>query len=156
MKYKFPIGLKFPKHNKNYLSNTNESRVVSCDFNYTFGLFAEESGFITSKHIETCMKIITKNIKKGLLTKKKLGVENLVSTIYFHVPLTRKPTGIRMGKGKGKVEIWGFFVKRNRLIFKVSRFIHEHCVLNAFEQIKYRLPIKCRIVVSKRLLFYKS
>lgn len=50
------------------------------------------------------------------IRKRAKGVKLKGATISFNIPLTKKSTGVRMGKGKGKVKLWcGNFVKGSLL-----------------------------------------
>jgi large subunit ribosomal protein L16 len=61
------------------------------------------------------------------------------------VPVTKKPTEVRMGSGKGGVEFWAARVKPGRIMFEidgVSREVAEEAMrLGAA-----KLPIKTRFV----------
>ena len=65
--------------------------------------------------------------------------------IFPDVPVTKKPTEVRMGSGKGAVEFWAARVKPGRIMFEidgVSREIAEEAMrLGAA-----KLPIKTRFV----------
>lgn len=46
------------------------------------------------------------------IRKRAKGVKLKGATISFNIPLTKKSTGVRMGKGKGKIKHWcGNFIK---------------------------------------------
>jgi large subunit ribosomal protein L16 len=74
-----------------------------------------------------------------------------------HLPLTRKPDGTRMGKGKGKLECWFTNVaggvtliefknlRRGRSIYFVKQMTHKLGVetkyINSIKQIYFNLPL---------------
>ena len=60
-----------------------------------FGLQAQEIGLITSNQIEAARVAMTRYIKRG----GKVWIK-----IFPDKPVTSKPIGTRMGKGKGNVE----------------------------------------------------
>lgn len=45
------------------------------------------------------------------------------NTIVFDSPLTKKSSGIRMGKGKGKINEFVHNVVRGQILFEISNFI---------------------------------
>src|SRR5258705_12935720 len=61
----------------------------------TYGLQALEPGWVTSRQIEAARVALTRHIKRG----GKVGIR-----IFPDKPITEKPAGTRMGKGKGARE----------------------------------------------------
>ena len=65
--------------------------------------------------------------------------------IFPDVPVSKKPTEVRMGKGKGTPEFWVARVKPGRIMFEIdgvpSRLRREALRLGAA-----KLPIKTRVV----------
>jgi len=62
------------------------------------------------------------------------------------VSYTRKPVGVRMGKGKGGIHTWGFPVRRGRIIIQVRKNISYSLAVKSLLQVKYRLPFLTKIV----------
>ena len=73
-----------------------------------YGLQALEAGQITSNQIEAARVAMTRYIKRG----GKVWIK-----IFPEKPVTHKPMGVRMGKGKGAHEYWLADVKQGRVIF---------------------------------------
>ena len=48
--------------------------------------------------------------------------------IFPEKPVTHKPMGVRMGKGKGALEYWVAVVKPGRVLFEISG-VPEDCLL---------------------------
>jgi large subunit ribosomal protein L16 len=65
--------------------------------------------------------------------------------IFPDVPVTKKPAEVRMGSGKGSIELWCARVKPGRIMFELDgvpdAVAREALVLGAA-----KLPIKTRIV----------
>ena len=57
-----------------------------------FGLKALESSRITSRQLEAARRAITRKMKR----EGRVWIQ-----IFPHIPVTAKPTAVRMGKGKG-------------------------------------------------------
>jgi large subunit ribosomal protein L16 len=65
--------------------------------------------------------------------------------IFPDLPVTKKPQEVRMGSGKGSIELWCARVKPGRIMFELDgvpdQVAREALVLGAA-----KLPIKTRIV----------
>ena len=65
--------------------------------------------------------------------------------IFPDLPVTKKPAEVRMGSGKGSIELWCARVKPGRIMFELDgvpdQVAREALVLGAA-----KLPIKTRIV----------
>jgi large subunit ribosomal protein L16 len=101
----------------------------------TIGLKAVESGIINSYQIEAARQAIVRKIKR----KGKLWIR-----IFPDLPITSKPTGIRMGKGKGQFSHWGAKVKGGTVLFEVCG-VTLNTILSAFKTGGAKLPIKTKI-----------
>ena len=86
----------------------------------TFGLKATTPGRITARQIEACRRAITRHIKR---------TGRVWIRIFPDVPVSAKPTEVRMGKGKGSPEFWMCRIKRGRIMFELggvpSALAHE-------------------------------
>ena len=65
--------------------------------------------------------------------------------IFPDKPITARPAGVRMGKGKGNVEGYVAVVKPGRIMFEVSG-VTEELALEALRKATMKLPIACKIV----------
>jgi large subunit ribosomal protein L16 len=101
-----------------------------------YGLKAQEPARVTARQIEAARRAITRHMKRA---------GRVWIRIFPDVPVTKKPTEVRMGKGKGSVEFWAAKVKPGRIMFEVdgvSKVIAEEALLLAAA----KLPIKTRFV----------
>ena len=73
-----------------------------------YGLQAVEAGLIRGNQIEAARIAMTRYIKRG----GKVWIK-----IFPDRPISTKPIGTRMGKGKGNVEYWVAAVKPGRVMF---------------------------------------
>lgn len=108
--------------------------------NGEFGMQALEPGWITSNQIEAARVAINRYIKRG----GKVWIK-----IFPDKPVSKKPLGVRMGKGKGAPEYWVAVVKPQRVLFEISGVAQE-VAKRAMQLAAYKLPIKCRFVVSEQ------
>lgn len=101
-----------------------------------YGLQALESGWITSRQIESARVAITRTIKRG----GKVWI-----TIFPHKPVTAKPAETRMGSGKGNPEFWVAVVKPGRVMFELAG-VDEDLAREAMRRAGHKLPVKTRFV----------
>ena len=88
-----PKRSKYKKIRKGTLSKL-EFRSNNLQFG-TIGLKALQSGVISSRQIEAARQAINRKIKR----QGKLWIR-----VFPNLPITAKPTEVRMGKGKGSVK----------------------------------------------------
>ena len=104
--------------------------------NGSYGLQALEPAWITSRQIEAARIAMTRYIKRG----GKVWIK-----IFPDKPVTAKPAGVRMGKGKGAPEYWVAVVKPGRVLFEMDG-ISEKIAREAMRLAMHKLPIKCKFV----------
>ena len=104
--------------------------------NGEFGIVATEPCWIKSNQIEAARVAMTRYIKRG----GKVFIK-----IFPDKPVTGKPIGVRMGKGKGNVEGWVAVVKPGRVMFEIAG-VPEETAREALRLATHKLPVKCKIV----------
>jgi large subunit ribosomal protein L16 len=82
------------RHKKKIVSKTQEY-VGNIYFGY-FGLKAMTTGVLTAKQIETARRVISRMTKRS---------GKVYIRVFFHHPLTKKPSLSRMGKGVGAIKL---------------------------------------------------
>ena len=65
--------------------------------------------------------------------------------IFPDVPVSKKPTEVRMGKGKGSPEYWAARVKPGRIMFEIDG-VNEEIAREALRLGGAKLPIRTRVV----------
>jgi large subunit ribosomal protein L16 len=65
--------------------------------------------------------------------------------VFPDVPVSKKPTEVRMGKGKGAPEFWVARVKPGRVMFELDG-VSEEVAREALRLGAMKLPIKTRFV----------
>jgi len=101
-----------------------------------FGLKAQEPDRLSARQIEAARRALTRAMKRA---------GRVWIRVFPDVPVSKKPTEVRMGSGKGAPEFWAARVKPGRIIFEVdgvSREIAEQALALAAA----KLPIKTRFV----------
>ena len=102
----------------------------------SFGLKAMQPERVTSRQIEATRRAITRHMKRA---------GRVWIRIFPDVPVTKKPTEVRMGKGKGSVEFWAAKVKPGRIMFEIDG-VPEDVARQALTLGAAKLPVKTRIV----------
>ena len=100
------------------------------------GLKAIAPGRVTARQIEAARRAITRHMKRA---------GRMWIRIFPDVPVSTKPTEVRMGKGKGSPEYWMCRVKPGRIIFEVDG-VSESVARTAFERAAAKLPLATRVV----------
>lgn len=131
--YNGPRQMKYKKTKKGKLKRL-EFKTTSLKFG-TIGLKAAESGVIHSRQIEAARQAIVKKIKR----KGKLWIR-----VFPDLPITSKPMGVRMGKGKGPISHWGVKVSGGTVLFEVCG-INANTVFSALKTGGAKLSIKTKI-----------
>jgi large subunit ribosomal protein L16 len=107
------------------------------DLNFgSYGLKAQEPERVTARQIEAARRAITRHMKRA---------GRVWIRIFPDVPVTSKPTEVRMGKGKGSVEYWAARVKPGRIMFEIDG-VNEEIAREALRLGAAKLPIKTRFV----------
>ena len=110
------------------------------DLNFgTYGLKAVEPDRVTARQIEAARRAMTRHMKR----QGRVWIR-----IFPDVPVTQKPTEVRMGKGKGSVEYWAARVKPGRVMFEIDG-VTEAVAREALRLAAMKLPIKSRVVVRE-------
>lgn len=104
-----------------------------------FGIKAVQSGWITSRQIESARIAITRHVKKG---------GKLFIRIFPDKPITKKPAETRMGKGKGSPEFWVAVVKPGRILYEIEG-VSQEVAKEAFRRASHKLPVKTKFVTRE-------
>ena len=104
--------------------------------NGQYGLVATEPAWIKSNQIEAARIAMTRYMKRS----GKVFIK-----IFPDKPVTGKPIGVRMGKGKGAVEYWVAAVKPGRVMFEMAG-VAEDVAREALRLAANKLSVKCKFV----------
>ena len=107
------------------------------DLNFgSFGLKATQPERITARQIEAARRAMTRHMKR----QGRVWIR-----VFPDVPVSKKPTEVRMGKGKGSVEYWAAKVKPGRIMFEIDG-VGDAVAREALRLAAMKLPVKTRIV----------
>jgi large subunit ribosomal protein L16 len=102
----------------------------------SYGLKTMEPERITARQIEATRRAITRHMKRA---------GRVWIRIFPDIPVTKKPTEVRMGKGKGSVEFWAAKVRPGRIMFEIDG-VSDEVAREALRLGAAKLPVKCKIV----------
>ncbi|TBW32753.1 50S ribosomal protein L16 [Siculibacillus lacustris] len=129
-----PKRTKFRKQFKGRIKGAAKAG-FTLDFG-TFGLKALEPERVTARQIEAARRAITRQMKR----QGRVWIR-----VFPDVPVSSKPTEVRMGKGKGAPEFWAARVHPGRILFEIDGVSHE-VAEEALRLGAAKLPIKTRFI----------
>ena len=107
-----------------------------------YGLQAVEAGLIKGNQIEAARIAMTRYTKRG----GKVWIK-----IFPDKPITQKPAGTRMGKGKGNTEFWVAAVKPGRVMFEIAG-VSEETAREALRLATNKLPVKTKFLKKENVI----
>jgi large subunit ribosomal protein L16 len=129
-----PKKVKFRKSHRGRMSG-KATRGAELSFG-EFGLQALEPCWLTARQLEAGRVTITRFMKR----RGKLWVRS-----FPWKPVTKKPTEVRMGKGKGDPEFWVDVIRPGKIIYELEG-ISETIAKEAMVLAARKLPIKTRFI----------
>jgi len=102
----------------------------------SYGLKAMEPERVTARQIEAARRAMTRRMKR---------VGRVWIRLFPDLPVSQKPTEVRMGKGKGAPEYWAARVLPGRIMFEIDG-VPDDIAREALRLAAAKLPIKTRIV----------
>ena len=130
-----PSKVKFRKQQRGRRTGKAQKGSTVCFGEY--GLKALEDVWMTSRQIEAARIAMTRFIKRG----GKIWIR-----VFPDKPITKKPTEVRMGKGKGGVEAWVAVIKPGRVLYEMEG-VPEELAREALRLASHKLPIKTRFLM---------
>ena len=105
----------------------------------SYGLKSVEPERITARQIEAARRAITRQMKR----QGRVWIR-----IFPDVPVSSKPTEVRMGKGKGSTDYWAAKVKPGRIMFEIDG-VAEVIAREALRLGAMKLPVTTRVVIRE-------
>jgi len=100
------------------------------------GLKALEPERVTARQIEAARRAITREMKR----QGRVWIR-----IFPDIPVSKKPTEVRMGSGKGAPEFWAARVAPGRIMFEIDG-VPDAVARESLRLGAAKLPIKTKIV----------
>lgn len=130
-----PRKTKFRKMQKGSIPNKIRANYENIVYgNYAFK--AITFGVISNKQLEAARRVITKKIKK----QGKLWIR-----VFTHIPKTKKPVEVRMGKGKGSLDSWITKIKPGTILYEIDG-ISLKVAKELFNECSQKLPLKLKLI----------
>lgn len=104
-----------------------------------FGLKLLGNIRLTTQHIEAIRKVIRRKMMKKVKDHVKISV-------FPDLPVTKKSSGVRMGKGKGNINFWCIPINQARVVFELGGTIPGYNAKSSLIAGSKKLPIKCRFL----------
>jgi len=105
----------------------------------TFGIKALDATFITARQIEAARIAATRYMKR----EGQLWIK-----IFPDKPITKKPLEVRMGKGKGAVELWVAVCRPGRVLFEIGG-VPLDVAKEALRLAAQKLPVKTKFLIAR-------
>ena len=102
----------------------------------SYGLKAITAERVTARQIEAARRAITRHMKRA---------GRVWIRIFPDVPVSKNPTEVRMGKGKGTPEFWAAKVKPGRIMFEIDG-VPSDIAKTALELGSSKLPVLTKII----------
>jgi large subunit ribosomal protein L16 len=129
-----PKRTKYRKQHKGRIHGMSKAG-TSLNFG-AYGLKALEPERITARQIEAARRAITRAMRRA---------GRVWIRIFPDVPVSKKPTEVRMGKGKGAPEFWACRVAPGRIVFELDG-VPVELAREALLLAAAKLPIKTRFI----------
>ncbi|MCH9779995.1 MAG: 50S ribosomal protein L16 [Alphaproteobacteria bacterium] len=134
------LSPKRTKHRKQHKGRIHGMAKGGTDLNFApYGLKALSPGRLTARQIEAARRAIVRHVRR----QGKIWIR-----VFPDVPVSSKPTEVRMGKGKGSPDFWAARVHPGRIMFEMSG-VSEDVAREAMILAAAKLPLDARFV--KRL-----
>ncbi|MBM3505177.1 MAG: 50S ribosomal protein L16 [Alphaproteobacteria bacterium] len=131
------LSPKFTKYRKAFKGRVHGKATSGNALTFgSYGLKALEPGRINARQIEAARRAITRAMKR---------TGRVWIRIFPDVPVSKKPTEVRMGKGKGAPEFWMCRIKPGRIMFEVDGVTRETAD-EAFALGAAKLAIRTKVV----------
>ena len=129
-----PARTKYRKAHKGRI----HGKAYRCDkLNFgEYGLKALQPERIIANQIEAARVALTRHMKR---------TGKVWTRVFSNIPVSKKPTEVRMGKGKGAPEFWVCRVKPGRILFEVDG-VTETVAKIALYKASAKLPIKTKFI----------
>ena len=129
-----PARTKYRKAHKGRIHG-NAYRCDKLNFG-EYGIKALQPERIISNQIEAARVALTRHMKR---------TGKVWTRVFSNIPVSKKPTEVRMGKGKGAPEFWVCRVKPGRILFEVDG-VTETVAKIALYKASAKLPIKTKFI----------
>jgi large subunit ribosomal protein L16 len=148
------IRVKLPLQPKSFKSKRRQKIRKLFKFNNNSLLKFGDSGLLvlrplifTSIQLSRLKLFLKRASKKGDKTHRKMWFN-----LFPHLPFSKKPANVRMGKGKGKLKTWFAYIRGGGFILEYKN-LRQGRLLYFFRQATFKFGTRTIIVYSKSFFF---
>lgn len=134
-----PKKTKYRKYQKGSLGGLRSNTSVLCFGK--FGLKSLETSRLSARNIEAIRRVITRKFRR---------TGQVWCRIFPDIPVTAKPSEVRMGKGKGSPSYWISRIEAGQILFEMDG-IPLGLAQGAAEIASQKLPFQIEFVCVGRL-----
>lgn len=144
---------KFIKQRRLFIVSNKKGQSIYASESLTGNIVlkAREQGLLSKESLEAARKAIKKVIKKS---------GQIIIRASAYLPLTSKPSEVRMGKGKGKISHYVYPIKAGHIIFElknIDKGAARKALLRAAVKFSIKTSVEClRDCYSKNVFLYKE
>lgn len=132
-----PKRTKYRKVFKRFKKNPTKFRNPKTRLSFgSVGLRATSAGVLSARAIEATRRSITRTLKRS---------GQVYTCVFPDKPITRKPSEVRMGRGKGSVDFWAAYVTPGSVLFEVDG-VDPSLAAHALKLGSYKLKISTQVV----------
>ena len=132
-----PKKTKFKKFHKSFLKSKNSNAIFYLEKQKSERLQIEslQTHRLTAKQINAIQQAMNKAIKR----KSKFDLK-----AFPDIAVTKKPSEVRMGKGKGSIDYWANFVVCGTVIFEAYG-IHKNVIRSKLRSSITKFPFRVNV-----------
>jgi len=129
-------------------------RINELNKSFMFLLVCKSPGFLDAIHFKTCEQILQRGLRFNCIGRKRRSNASFcrVYPTLLRASICKKPTGVRMGKGKAAIFKWLLPVRSGTILFSIRRGVGLGLIQKALISLNYKLPIKIGIISRHGLL----
>lgn len=124
-----------PKYKKKFVGKKAfvfEKNKVSKPFFGDLSLITLKPGNISNYQIESLRRFLRRSFKKR---------SQILIKVFPALPITKKPNEIRLGRGKGNIAFWSFYINKGSILVEIKGADYK-IGKNVLNKLKLKLPIK--------------
>jgi len=128
------LSPKSPKFIKSFTCKRLTKKLKTKNVNLNFSgycLKSESLACVTNFHLESFRRFLRIGLRK---------TSQIFFRIYPNSPITKKPKEIRLGCGKGNLNYWCYFIKKNEILVEISNTTKLKQSMTSLKNSNFKLP----------------
>lgn len=148
------ICVKLQLQPKNFKYKKKQKKRSFRQFNNNYGLKFGDAGLITTRPIiltgpqlAKLKLFLRRGARKSDKTKRRIWFN-----LFPHLPFSKKPANVRMGKGKGKLKVWFINLKGGSTLVEYQNLRYGR-IKYFFNQMSFKMGISVSKLYAHQLFF---